>query len=259
MSTSEEDEMALGNPNAERNAFWSATARWNNTFPECASLLSKRAIDLNRNRIIFDVHGGCPPIPDIARDRNPACAPFVDKVLRTLDGDKVKTVAFTACWTTEFTDAEYYLRSDPSKVLLRDSEAAQDRALGNFAALISHLVDAGKRVFVLLETPSSNIYDPVNSDADRMASFARSAENSGKPDTVANGEIRREDQRQNSARGGDGRRAGDQAVGLSVRQAKFCPIVDKDGRLMYYRLRSPSRVPTFAIMRPTSIRYFARM
>ena len=112
--------------------------------PRVRKLIEQGTIDLNRNRIIFDVHGGCPPIPDIARDRNPACAPFVDKVLPTLDGDKVKTVALTAWWTTEFTDAEYYLRSDPSKVLLRDSEAAQDRALDNFAALISHLVDAGK-------------------------------------------------------------------------------------------------------------------
>ena len=127
------------------------------------------------------MHGGCPPIPDIARDRNPACAPFVDKVLPTLDGDKVKTVALTAWWTTEFTDAEYYLRSDPSKVLLRDSEAAQDRALANFGALISHLVNAGKRVFVLLETPSSNIYDPETYDADWMASTCSLARKFQKP------------------------------------------------------------------------------
>src|SRR6202044_2684916 len=77
-----------------------------------------------------------------------------------LDGDMVKTVALTAWWTTEFTMAEYYLRSDPSKVLLRDSAVVQDRALGNFGTLVSHLVSAGKRVFVLLETPSSNVYDP---------------------------------------------------------------------------------------------------
>ena len=44
--------------------------------------------------------------------------------------------------------------------MLRDLEAAQDRALDGFVVQISHLVGAGKRVFVLLETPSSNIYDP---------------------------------------------------------------------------------------------------
>jgi hypothetical protein len=124
-------------------------------------LIEQHAIDLNRDGIIFETLGGCPPIPDIAREVNPACAPFIDKVLPTLDGEKVKTVALAAFWTTEFTIAEYYLRADKSKVLLRDSEAAQDRALDNFSALVSHLVRAGKRVFVLLETPSSNIYDPA--------------------------------------------------------------------------------------------------
>lgn len=156
----EEDEVALGNPGAEQTILV-GDSTMEQYIPRVRELIAQGTIDLKRNRVIFDLHGGCPPIPDIARDRNPACAPFVDKVLPTLDGDKVKTVALTAFWTNHLTDAEYYLRSDPSKVLLRDSEAAQDRALGNFAALISHLVDAGKRVFVLLETPSSNAYDPM--------------------------------------------------------------------------------------------------
>ena len=156
----EEEEVALGNPRAEQTILV-GDSTMEQYIPRVRELIAQGRIDLKRNRVIFDVHGGCPPIPDIARDRNPACAPFVDKVLPTLDGDKVKTVALTAFWTNHFTDTEYYLRSDPSKVLLRDSEVAQDRALGNFAALIFHLVDAGKRVFVLLETPSSNAYDPI--------------------------------------------------------------------------------------------------
>jgi peptidoglycan/LPS O-acetylase OafA/YrhL len=156
----EEEEVALGNPRAEQTILV-GDSTMEQYIPRVRELIAQGTIDLKRNRVIFDVHGGCPPIPDIARDRNPACAPFVDKVLPTLDGDKVKTVALTAFWTNHFTDTEYYLRSDPSKVLLRDSEVAQDRALGNFAALIFHLVDAGKRVFVLLETPSSNAYDPI--------------------------------------------------------------------------------------------------
>jgi peptidoglycan/LPS O-acetylase OafA/YrhL len=156
----EEDEVALGNPDAEQTILV-GDSTMEQYIPRVRELIVQGTIDLKRNRIIFDVHGGCPPIPDIARDRNPACAPFVDKVLPTLDGDKVKTVALTAFWTNHFTDAEYYLRSDPSKVLLRDSEVTQDRALANFGALISHLVGAGKKVFVLLETPSSNAYDPA--------------------------------------------------------------------------------------------------
>ena len=156
----EQDEVTLGNPDAEQTILV-GDSTMEQYIPRVRELIEQGVIDINRNRIIFDIHGGCPPIPDIARDQNPACAPFIDKVLPTLDDDRVKTIALTAFWTNEFTDAEYYLRSDPSKVLLRDSEAAQDRALSNLAVLISHLVDAGKRVFVLLETPSSNAYDPI--------------------------------------------------------------------------------------------------
>jgi peptidoglycan/LPS O-acetylase OafA/YrhL len=156
----ENDETTLGNPRAEETLLV-GDSTMQQYIPRAQKLVDERIIDPDRNRIVFKSHGGCPPIPDIARDQNPSCAPFVDKVLPMLDGDAVKTVALTAWWTTELTIAEYYLRSDPSKVLLRDSEAAQDRALGNFGTLISHLVRVGKRVFVILETPSSRVYDPM--------------------------------------------------------------------------------------------------
>ena len=156
----EDDETTLGNPSANETLLV-GDSTMQQYIPRVRKLVDERVIDPDRNRIVFKSHGGCPPIPDIARDQNPACAPFVDKVLSMLDRGTVKTIALTAWWTTEFTISEYYLRSDPSKVLLRDSVAVQDRALANFGALISHLVDAGKRVFVILETPSSRVYDPM--------------------------------------------------------------------------------------------------
>jgi peptidoglycan/LPS O-acetylase OafA/YrhL len=156
----ENDETTLGNPSAEET-FLVGDSTMQQYIPRVQKLVDERVIDPARNRIAFKSHGGCPPIPDIARDQNPSCAPFVDKVLPMLDGDAVKAVALTAWWTTEFTIAEYYLRSDPSRTLLRDSEVAQDRALNNFGALIAHLVRTGKRVFVILETPSSRVYDPM--------------------------------------------------------------------------------------------------
>jgi peptidoglycan/LPS O-acetylase OafA/YrhL len=154
--------LTLGNPDADETVLV-GDSTMGQYIPRVRWLIEQHAIDLDSNRVMFYLEAGCPPIPDIAGERNLACAPFVDKVLPTLDGARVKTVAFTAWWTPEFTDAKYYLRSDPSKVFLRDSEAAQDRALNKFEALISHLVNAGKRVFVLLETPSGNVYDPETS------------------------------------------------------------------------------------------------
>jgi hypothetical protein len=154
--------LTLGNPDAAETVLV-GDSTMGQYIPRLRRLIEQRAIDLDSDRVIFYLEAGCPPIPDIAGERNLACAPFVDKVLPTLDNDRVKTVAFAAWWTPEFTDAKYYLRSDPSKAFLRDSEAAQDRALSKFSVLISHLANAGKRVFVLLETPSGDVYDPVTS------------------------------------------------------------------------------------------------
>jgi peptidoglycan/LPS O-acetylase OafA/YrhL len=154
------DGLILGNPDAEQTVLV-GDSTMGQYIPRMRKLVEQGAIDLDRNRIIFATQGGCPPIPDIARVLNTACGPFMERVLPALDDRRVKTVALTAYWTPVFTYTDSYLRGDKPRVLLQDSEAAQDRALANFAALISHLVDSGKRVFVLLETPSGNAYNPT--------------------------------------------------------------------------------------------------
>jgi peptidoglycan/LPS O-acetylase OafA/YrhL len=228
----EENEVALGNPNAERTILV-GDSTMEQYIPRVRKLIEQGTIDINRNRVIFDTHGGCPPIPDIARDVNPACAPFIDKVLPTLDDDKVRTVALTAWWTPEFTESEYYLRSDPSKLLLRDSEAAQERALDNFATLISHLVNVGKRVFVLLETPSGRIYDPetmMPTGWHRLLARPKIAESPtrSKMEKFV-GKISDKLQRAAKAAGARVIKPLDYLCG-----SEFCPIADRDGRLMYF-------------------------
>jgi peptidoglycan/LPS O-acetylase OafA/YrhL len=224
--------LTLGNPNAPETILV-GDSTMSQYVPRVRKLIERHAIDLNRDGIIFETLGGCPPIPDIARDVNPACAPFIDKVLPTLDGEKVKTVALTAFWTTEFTIAEYYLRADKSKVLLRDSEAAQDRALDNFSALISHLVRAGKRVFVLLETPSSNLYDPATL---MPTGWRRLLARPKIPKSPTRSQMEQfvgkiSDKIQRTA----------EAAGARVIKpldylcdSEFCPIADEDGHLIYF-------------------------
>jgi hypothetical protein len=228
----ENDELALGNPSAEETILV-GDSTMQQYIPRVRELVERGVIDPERNRIIFESHGGCPPIPDIARDQNPACAPFIDKVLPMLDGDMVKTVAFTAWWTTEFTIAEYYLRSDPSKVLLRDSEAVRDRAIGNFAALISHLVNAGKRVFVLLETPSSNVYDPTTmmpTGWHRLLARPQIPENPTRSQMEKFvGKISDKIQRAAETAGARIIKPMDYLCNKDV-----CPIFGKDGHLMYF-------------------------
>jgi hypothetical protein len=224
--------LALGNPNAPQTILV-GDSTMGQYIPRVRKLIEQHAIDLDRSRIVFDLQAACPPIPDIASDRIRGCAEFVDKVLPTLDGEKVKTVALAAWWTPEFTDSKYYLRSDPSKVLLQESDAVQDRALANFATLISHLVGAGKRAFVLLETPSSNIYDPET----LMPTGWRRLLAQPK---LPMGPTR--SQMENFVGKIDGkiRRAAEAAGARVIKPLdylcddEFCPIADKDGHLMYF-------------------------
>jgi peptidoglycan/LPS O-acetylase OafA/YrhL len=228
----EDSELTLGNPRAEETILV-GDSTMQQYIPRVRQLVDKGVIDLDRNRIVFETLGGCPPIPDIARDQNPACAPMIDKVLPMLDGEMVKAVALAAWWTTEFTIAEYYLRSDPSKVLLRDSEAAQDRAISNLAELVAHLVAAGKRVFVLLETPSSDVYDPITimpTGWHRLLSRPIIP----KTPTRANmekfvGRVSDKIERATEAAGGRVIRPMDYLCDTDV-----CPIVGNDGRLIYF-------------------------
>jgi peptidoglycan/LPS O-acetylase OafA/YrhL len=224
--------LTLGNPEADATVLV-GDSTMGQYIPRVRRLIAQHAIDLDNNRVIFYLEAGCPPIPDIAGERNLVCAPFVDKVLPTLDGDRVKTVAFTAWWTPEFTDAKYYLRSDPSKVFLRDSEAAQDRALSKFAALISHLVNAGKRVFVLLETPSGRVYDP---EAMMPTGWRRLLARPKISESPTRSNMEKVVGRTNDKV----RRAAEMAGGRVIKPLdylcdnEFCPVADKDGRLMYF-------------------------
>jgi peptidoglycan/LPS O-acetylase OafA/YrhL len=224
--------LTLGSPDAPQTILV-GDSTMGQYIPRVRKLIAQHTVDLDRSRIVFDLEAACPPIPDIASDRIRGCAEFVDKVLPTLDGEKVKTVAFAAWWTPEFSDSEYYLRGDPSKVLLQDSGAAQDRALDNFAALISRLVGAGKRVFVLLETPSSDIYDPeklMPTGWRRLLSRPKIPESP----TRANMEkfVGKTDEKI--------RRVAEAAGARVIKpldylcDSDFCPIADKDGHLMYY-------------------------
>ena len=224
--------LTLGNPNADETILV-GDSTMGQYIPRVRRLIEQHAIDLDSNRIIFDLEAGCPPIPDIAAERNLACAPFVDKVLPTLDSDRVETIAFAAWWTPEFTDEKYYLRSDPSKVFLRDSEAVQDRALGKFAALIAHLVKAGKRVFVLLETPSGNVYDPQSI---MPTGWRRLLARPKIPESPTRSQMEKFVGKTSEKIRNAAERAGARVITPMdyLCDNDICPIVGKDGHLMYF-------------------------
>ena len=151
--------LTLGNPDADETLLI-GDSTMGQYIPRVRRLVEQHKVDLGHTHIVFFLAAGCPPVPSIARDADPRCAEFVDEILPAVSQQAVKTVAFAALWTNHFKEADFYLRSDGPKTLLRDSNAEREQALTKFEHLIFNLVKAGKRVFVILETPTSPVYDP---------------------------------------------------------------------------------------------------
>jgi len=201
--------------------------------PRVRRLAGEAAIDMRQNRIVVAFYPGCPPIPDIAREADPSCAEAMDKILPALSGSAIKTVAFAAFWTNHFKYANFYLRGDPSKTLLYSSEVARERAFTKLASLISRLVASGKRVFVILETPSSPAFDP-----ERMlpTGWARLSGRPRIPDSPMRADIE-------NYKGEISRRLREIAEAAGARvidptnyvcDKDVCPAFTKNGRPMYF-------------------------
>jgi hypothetical protein len=201
--------------------------------PRVRRLAEQHSIDLDRNRVAIIFKGGCLPVPDIMRDADPGCAEFVDKIVPTLNRSAVKTIAFAAFWRNHFRGADFYLRSNGPKELLRDSEIARKHAIRNLVALISHLIQSGKRVFIILETPTSRKFEPekmLQTGWDRLFG-------SKLPATAPTREEMESYNREMSTT----IQGAAEAVGARVIKpmdylcdAKFCPGFTKEGRLMYF-------------------------
>lgn len=201
--------------------------------PRVRQLAEQHLIDLNRNRVVLTFSSGCPPIPDITIDTTPVCAEAMDKILPLLNGTAVKTVAFAALWTNQFKYSPFYLRGDGSNNLLMNSEVAKEHAFRNFAALISQLVKSGKRVFVLLETPAYQAYDPTGmlpTGWGRLLSKPNIPKNPRRADIENyNGEI---DKRIQAVAEVAGARIINPMDYLCDKED--CPIFAHDGHLIYY-------------------------
>jgi peptidoglycan/LPS O-acetylase OafA/YrhL len=153
------DGLTVGNPDAPETLLI-GDSTMGQYIPRVQYLIEQHAIDLNRNRIVFYLAGGCLPVPEIAQETNQACARFADDMLVVLNNNAIKTVAFASLWTADFKEAAFYLRNDNSRVHLKDSQSAREQVLAKFASLIVDLIRSGKNVFVILETPTSLVYDP---------------------------------------------------------------------------------------------------
>ena len=120
---------------------------------------------------IFATYGGCPPLPKVTRgpsqwSNNYACDRFFDFAMSRASEPDVDTVVFAAFWENYFGYAQggdkttelFYPGS--SKFGSGDSLSLADNAFSDFAATLRSLKAEGKRTFVILSNPESDLFDP---------------------------------------------------------------------------------------------------
>jgi len=131
-----------------------------------APLVAQRLRDarFDRRSVIFATHGGCPPIPDAIRLpllRFPDCRQAVDDGYALAAAPAVDTVVIAASWYGYFAHWWVDLQMPVGATLERfPSPRAHAAAYASLQRSIAQLRARGKRVFLILQPPSGNLFDP---------------------------------------------------------------------------------------------------
>jgi peptidoglycan/LPS O-acetylase OafA/YrhL len=116
--------------------------------------------------IIFATSGGCPPIPSVVEAHHPGCARLLERALAFAGRADVDVVVIGAHWVGYFLSQErdprygYMIRLESGGVARVDQPLGSDAALTNLSDMISALRTAGKKVFLILPSPSETQFDP---------------------------------------------------------------------------------------------------
>jgi peptidoglycan/LPS O-acetylase OafA/YrhL len=124
---------------------------------------------LQTRRIIYSTHGGCPPIPYVRENHLPWCNGLVDRNIKLAEDPAIDTIVIAADWTGYFISADpaefwtYYYDHNGIRGELRGQlgSKATDEALAGFERMISRFSAMGKRVFIVLPSPTGKIFSPI--------------------------------------------------------------------------------------------------
>ncbi|MGJ7917722.1 acyltransferase family protein [Massilia sp. LXY-6] len=123
-----------------------------------------REARFNRSQVIFATQGGCPPIEGavrLPRLRYPTCTTSVSDAWRLAAAKEVDTVVIAASWYGYFADWQVDVQMPVGGGLQTfPAKPAHEAAYAALHQSIARLVDAGKRVFLILQPPSGNLFDP---------------------------------------------------------------------------------------------------
>jgi peptidoglycan/LPS O-acetylase OafA/YrhL len=118
----------------------------------------------DRGKVIFATQGGCPPVEGavrLPRLRYPTCTTSVGDAYRLAASKDVDTVVIAASWYGYFADWQVDVQMPVDGSLQAfPAKAAHQAAYAMLEQSIARLRNAGKRVFLVLQPPSGNLFDP---------------------------------------------------------------------------------------------------
>lgn len=118
--------------------------------------------------VIFATAGGCPPIPSVNRTTSGFhCDAFFDFAMGLAQSSNVTTVVLSADWEAYFSGnwgcpirSSLYVKGDIQKSVLALDSVAAEHVFEELAARLYLLRTAGKKVFLILSSPSAAEFDP---------------------------------------------------------------------------------------------------
>jgi peptidoglycan/LPS O-acetylase OafA/YrhL len=124
---------------------------------------------LQAKRIVYATHGGCPPIPYVRENHLPWCNGLVERNIRLAEDPTIDTIVIAADWTGYFIAMDpgeiwtYYYEHDGTRGNLRGQlgSKATDEALAGFEEMVARFEAMGKRVFIVLPSPTGRIFSPL--------------------------------------------------------------------------------------------------
>lgn len=122
-----------------------------------AELISQR--DGPRRTVEFRTMGGCAPIPGIDRG-NGRCAEFVKQGFARASEANVDTVVLASQWKGLETYNDYHRANEPGSAPLDVLAVENAWVFEGFEAALAQLRKQGKRVVILLSSPSGAAFDP---------------------------------------------------------------------------------------------------
>jgi peptidoglycan/LPS O-acetylase OafA/YrhL len=118
----------------------------------------------DRKSVIFATAGGCLPIRGAIRlpqIRFPKCAQTVNDAYEFAASPDVDTVVIAAAWYGYFSPAQEEVKMPVNGMLEQfPSKIAHEAAYASLQQSIQYLRDKGKRVYLILQPPTGDLFDP---------------------------------------------------------------------------------------------------